>query len=44
MNVETGSSTRLKDAVDLMAVKRALVIKLRNLGDVLLSSPVFSVL
>ena len=34
----------LKDAVDLSAVKRVLVIKLRHHGDVLLTSPVFSVL
>lgn len=34
----------LKDAIDLTRVKRALVIKLRHHGDVLLSSPVFSVL
>lgn len=34
----------LKDAVDLSRVSRALVIKLRHHGDVLLTSPVFSVL
>lgn len=34
----------LKDAVDLAAVKRVLVIKLRHHGDVLVTSPVFSVL
>ena len=34
----------LNDAVDLSSVSRALVIKLRHLGDVLLTSPVFSVL
>ena len=34
----------LKDAVPLHEVKRALVIKLRHHGDVLVSSPVFSVL
>lgn len=34
----------LKDAIDLSRVKRALVIKLRHHGDVLLASPVFSVL
>ncbi|EEG10240.1 putative lipopolysaccharide heptosyltransferase III [Pseudogulbenkiania ferrooxidans] len=34
----------LKDAIDLAAVKRVLVIKLRHHGDVLLTSPVFSVL
>lgn len=34
----------LKDAIDLSALKRVLVIKLRHHGDVLLSSPVFSVL
>jgi heptosyltransferase III len=38
------SSYRLRDAVPLEQVKRALVIKLRHHGDVLLSSPVFSVL
>ena len=32
------------DAVDLAPVKRALIIKLRHHGDVLLSSPVFGVL
>jgi heptosyltransferase-3 len=32
------------DAVDPGTLRRALVIKLRNLGDVLLTSPVFSVL
>jgi len=37
-------SYRLRDAVPLDQVKRALVIKLRHHGDVLLSSPVFSVL
>ncbi|HMW17533.1 MAG TPA: putative lipopolysaccharide heptosyltransferase III [Accumulibacter sp.] len=39
-----GYSTVLRDAVPLDAVRRALVIKLRHHGDVLLSSPVFSVL
>ena len=34
----------LKDAIDLSAVRRVLVIKLRHHGDVLLTSPVFSVL
>jgi heptosyltransferase-3 len=34
----------LKDAIDLSAIKRVLVIKLRHHGDVLLTSPVFSVL
>ncbi len=34
----------LKDAVDLSALHRVLVIKLRHLGDVLLTSPVFTVL
>jgi len=29
----------LKDAIDLSAVRRALVIKLRHHGDVLLTSP-----
>jgi len=34
----------LKDAIDLSALNRVLVIKLRHHGDVLLSSPLFSVL
>ncbi len=34
----------LKDAVDLSSVSRALLVKLRHHGDVLLTSPVFSVL
>jgi len=34
----------LKDAVDLSTLRRVLVIKLRHHGDVLLTSPVFSVL
>ena len=34
----------LKDAIDLAAVRRVLVIKLRHHGDVLLSSPLISVL
>lgn len=34
----------LKDAIDLSTLKRVLVIKLRHHGDVLLTSPVFSVL
>jgi heptosyltransferase-3 len=34
----------LKDAIDLAGVHRALVIKLRHHGDVLLTSPVFTVL
>ena len=34
----------LDDAIDLASVKRALVIKLRHHGDVLLASPVFTVL
>ena len=34
----------LRDAIDLTTVKRALVIKLRHHGDVLLTSPVFTVL
>lgn len=34
----------LNDAVDLSKIQRALVIKLRHHGDVLLSSPVFTVL
>jgi heptosyltransferase III len=38
------SAQRLKDAVDFSSVKRVLVIKLRHHGDVLLASPVFSLL
>jgi heptosyltransferase-3 len=34
----------LKDAIDLQSVRRVLVIKLRHHGDVLLASPVFTVL
>ncbi len=34
----------LPDAIDLAAVQRALVVKLRHHGDVLLTAPVFSVL
>jgi heptosyltransferase-3 len=34
----------LKDAIDLSSLRRVLVIKLRHHGDVLLTSPVFSVL
>lgn len=34
----------LKDAIDLAALHRVLVIKLRHHGDVLLTAPVFSVL
>src|SRR3990167_8556449 len=34
----------LKDAVDPNTLHRVLVIKLRHLGDVLLTSPVFTVL
>lgn len=34
----------LKDAIDLQSVRRVLVTKLRHHGDVLLTSPVFSVL
>jgi len=34
----------LTDAIDLTRVKRVLVIKLRHFGDVLLTSPVFTVL
>jgi heptosyltransferase-3 len=34
----------LKDAISLQQIKRVLVIKLRHHGDVLLASPVFSVL
>ena len=38
------TNNAVPDAVDLSQVKRALVIKLRHHGDVLLSAPVFSVL
>ena len=34
----------LPDAIDLARVKRVLIIKLRHFGDVLLTSPVFTVL
>lgn len=34
----------LQDAIDLSLVRRALVVKLRHHGDVLLTSPVFTVL
>ena len=34
----------LKDAVDISKVQRVLVVKFRHLGDVLLTSPVFSAL
>lgn len=34
----------LKDGIDLNQIKRALVVKLRHHGDVLLSSPVFNTL
>ena len=34
----------LKDAIDLSTLHRVLVVKLRHLGDVLLTSPVFTVL
>lgn len=34
----------LKDAVDLTSISRVLLVKLRHHGDVLLTSPVFSVL
>lgn len=34
----------LQDAIDPAALKRVLVIKLRHHGDVLLTSPVFTVL
>jgi heptosyltransferase-3 len=34
----------LPDAIDIAAVQRALVVKLRHHGDVLLTSPVFTVL
>jgi hypothetical protein len=32
------------DAIDLARIRRALLVKLRNHGDVLLTSPVFTVL
>jgi heptosyltransferase-3 len=38
------SAFRPSDAVDLASLRRALVVKLRHHGDVLLASPVFSVL
>ena len=38
------TASPLADAIDLSQVRRALIIKLRHHGDVLLSSPVFSVL
>ncbi|OGI44132.1 MAG: hypothetical protein A2V92_02405 [Candidatus Muproteobacteria bacterium RBG_16_65_31] len=34
----------LKDTIDFSAIRRALVIKLRHHGDVLLTAPVFSAL
>ena len=34
----------LRDAIPVGEIRRALVIKLRHHGDVLVSSPVFSVL
>jgi heptosyltransferase-3 len=34
----------IKDAIDLKTIQRVLVVKLRHHGDVLLTSPVFSVL
>jgi heptosyltransferase-3 len=34
----------IKDAIDLSTIQRVLVVKLRHHGDVLLTSPVFSVL
>ena len=34
----------LKDAIDFTKLRRVLVVKLRHHGDVLLTSPVFSVL
>ncbi|MEP7206131.1 MAG: putative lipopolysaccharide heptosyltransferase III [Casimicrobiaceae bacterium] len=37
-------STPLQDPIDVAAVRRALVIKLRHHGDVLLASPVFTAL
>ena len=36
--------TPLQDAVDVSAIRRALVVKLRHHGDVLLTSPVFTTL
>lgn len=40
----TAANNAVPDAIDLSQVKRALIIKLRHHGDVLLSAPVFSVL
>ena len=40
----TNATAYLKDAIPLDQLKRVLVIKLRHHGDVLLTSPVFSVL
>ena len=40
----TAANNAVPDAIDLSQVRRALIIKLRHHGDVLLSSPVFSVL
>jgi hypothetical protein len=37
-------SPAVADAIDLSRVRRVLVIKLRHHGDVLLTSPVFTVL
>src|SRR5882672_2740288 len=37
-------SPKPDDAPELQDVRRALIVKLRHLGDVLLTSPVFSVL
>ncbi len=34
----------VKDAIDLATIRRVLVVKLRHLGDVLLASPLFTVL
>lgn len=42
--VTTMPEPAVDDAIDLARIRRALVIKLRHHGDVLLSSPVFSVL
>ena len=40
----TAANNAVPDAIDFAQVKRTLIIKLRHHGDVLLSSPVFSVL
>jgi len=42
--MSTAVSPRPPDAIDLAGLERVLVIKLRHLGDVLLTSPLFTVL